>query len=551
MSIKTLNYSYHFSLNMQKRFLNLLVFLSISLFIVNCASRGTPQGGEKDVEPPKIVKSIPENYSTNFKGDEILIYFDEYIKIKELSKQLIISPPMNTIPNITPLGAASKYIKIKIYDTLLPNTTYAFNFGNSIVDNNEENPFTYYRYVFSTGDYIDSLTVKGRIKDALANEPDTFVSIMLYEANENYNDSLIYKENPKYVTNTLDSTTNFSIENVKAGKYMLLALKDENKDNKFQQKIDKIGFYKDIIEVPSTKSYDLSLFTENIDYEAKKPRLISGEKIAFGFSGDHENMNITVLSNVPDDYETRVMKDPTADSLYYFYKPKLEVDSLIFKVSNKKIIDTFSVKIKENKKDSLIISTKPRGAIGYDKDYKITANIPFKSFDKRKVTIRDKDSLNVEFESTYDTISNTYSLKFNKTENNQYEIQMLPEALTDFFENKNDTLNYKLRTDKQDSYGDLRVQLENAVYPVIVQLTDDKGVVKHERYATEKNTVDFVNLKPNTFNLRVIYDSNKNGVYDPGSFLKRRQPERVSYSSKPIEIRAGWDEITPFKLKKK
>jgi len=534
---------------MKKRFLNLLLFLIISLFIVNCANRGNPQGGEKDTQPPKIVKSTPENYSTNFTSEEIRIYFDEYIKIKDLSKQLIISPPMTTNPDITPLGTASKYIRIKIYDTLQPNTTYAFNFGNSIVDNNEENPFAYYRYVLSTGDFIDSLKVEGRIKDALAMEADPFVSVMLYEANENYTDSLVYKEAPKYVTNTLDSTTNFSIENVKAGKYVLLALKDENKDNKFQQRSDKIGFYKDIIEVPTGSSYDLTLFSENIDYKASKPKLIAGEKIVFGFSGDYKNMVIDVLSDLPSNFESKVIKDPAADSLYYFYKPKLEVDSLIFKVSNRKTIDTFSVKIKDNKRDSLLVNTEPRGTIGYEEDFKIRTNIPFKSFDKRKITILDKDSLNVDFTSTYDTLGNSYNLKFKKTEDNLYKIQVLPDALTDFFGNKNDTLNYSLRTNKQSSYGNVRIQLENAVYPVIVQLTDDKGEVKHERYAIENKPIDFVNLKPNTFNLRVIYDTNKNGVYDPGNFLKRRQSERVSYSKTPIEIRAGWDEITPFRLK--
>ena len=519
------------------------------MFVVNCANRGAPQGGEKDIDPPKIVKSIPENYSTHFKGNEILIYFDEYIKLKNLSKQLIISPPMSTIPNITPLGSPSKFIKIEIFDTLQPNTTYAFNFGNSIVDNNEENPFSYFRFVFSTGDYIDSLSVKGRIKDALAMALDDFVSVMLYEANENYNDSLVYKENPKYITNTLDSVSSFSIENVKAGKYILLALKDENNDNKFQQKTDKIGFYKDTIEVPSAESYDLTLFSENIDYKASKPRLIAGEKIVFGFSGDYKTMDIALLSNAPDTFESRIMKDPKADSLYYFYKPKLDVDSLVFRVSNKKVIDTFSVKIKENKKDSLLITTEPRGAIGYEDDFKITANIPFKSLNKNKITIRDKDSVAIDFTTAYDTITNSYRLKFKKTEDNKYKIQMLPEALIDFFEHKNDTLNFSLRTNKQSSYGSLRVQLKNAIYPVIVQLTNDKGEVKHERYATENKPVDFINLKPNTFNLRVIYDSNGNGVYDPGSFLKRQQPERVSYSNIAVEIRAGWDEIVDFKLK--
>ena len=108
---------------------NFILIISLGLLLNNCANRGTPTGGDKDITPPVITKSEPENYSTNFKATEIKIYFDEYIKINDLQKQLIISPPMDPEPEITPLGSASKYITIKIHDTLLANTTYAFNFG--------------------------------------------------------------------------------------------------------------------------------------------------------------------------------------------------------------------------------------------------------------------------------------------------------------------------------------------------------------------------------------------------------------------------------------
>ena len=201
---------------MQKKLSNFIFIITISVLLINCANRGTPQGGEKDKEPPKILKSVPANYSTNFKGKEIKIYFDEYVKLKNLQKQLIISPPMKTQPEILPLGSARKNITIKIFDTLQPNMTYAFNFGQSVVDNNEENPFPFYRYVFSTGDYIDSLTVKGEIFDAEKRKPEEFVSVMLYEIDSTYTDSIIYKESPKYVTNTLDSTTTFTIEKFKS-----------------------------------------------------------------------------------------------------------------------------------------------------------------------------------------------------------------------------------------------------------------------------------------------------------------------------------------------
>lgn len=533
---------------MQNRFLNFLFIVVIALVLTNCANRGTPTGGDKDITPPIITRSIPENYSINFKGDEIKIYFDEYVKLKNLTKQLIVSPPMATTPEITPLGTASKYISIKIFDTLQPNTTYAFNFGNSIVDNNEENPFTYYRYVFSTGDYIDSLTVKGRVMDALNLKTDNFVSVALYEADSTYRDSTIYKETPKYITNTLDSTTNFTIENVKAGKYMLRALKDLNSDNKFQQQSDKIAFYEDVIDVPTDESYDLKLFSEALDYKATRPLLVSGEKIAFGYVGEGEKMKIELLSKTTANYKYSYFKDKESDTLNYFYSPKAKSDSLIFKVTNKTVIDTFTVRIKDNKKDSLVIKSFPTGGIKYKEDFSVFANIPFKSIVESKITIMDKDSLVVPFKTTFDSFNNTYDFSFNKTEENTYNIEILPEAFTDFFENKNDTLNYNVRTKAKSSYGNIRLTLKNAKYPVIVQLTNDKGEVKAEQYATENKPIDFEHLDPATLYLRVIYDSNKNGIYDPGNYLKQIQPERVSFDTKPLDIRAGWDFPTEFIL---
>lgn len=536
---------------MQNKIINLLFIVIIALVLVNCANRGSPTGGPKDITPPQIIKSTPENYSTNFKGDEIIIYFDEYVKLKELSKQLIISPPMNRLPEITPLGGANKYIRIKIYDTLQPNTTYAFNFGNSIVDNNEENPFKYYRYVFSTGNYIDSLTVKGSVKDALEYATDQFISVVLYEADSTYTDSIVYKETPKYITNTLDSTTNFTIENIKTGKYYLRAIKDINSDNKFQQRSDKIGFYETPIEVKqdsSETSYDLTLFKEAVDYRASKPYLVAGEKIAFGFQGDYETMKIKVISNVPDNYKSRYFKDEKTDTLNYFYAPKLEVDSLLFKVINKKNIDTFKVRIKDNLKDSLVVKSSPTGSIRFDEQFSIRANIPFTKIDESKISIIDRDSTTIKFTTSYDSLSNKYSFDFDKVEDNRYRIQMLPEAVTDFFENKNDTLNFSVSTITKNNYGNARIELSNAVYPVIVQLTNEKGEVKFSSYLTERKPVDFSDIQPSKYYLRVIFDTNKNGIYDSGNYLRGRQPERVSYAKEPYEAKAGFDEIIPFKL---
>jgi uncharacterized protein (DUF2141 family) len=533
---------------MHKTISNFIFIIIICFLLANCANRGTPGGGDKDITPPNITRSIPDNFSANFTGNEIKIYFDEYIKIKDLQKQLIISPPMDPAPEVTPLGSASKYITIKIYDTLATNTTYAFNFGNSIVDNNEENPFSYFRYVFSTGDYIDSLTVKGHVIDALKRNPDNFISVALYEVDSMFTDSIIYKENPKYVTNTLDSLTTFTIENIKAGKYMLLALKDKNQDNKFQQKTDKIGFHKSYISVPSDSVFSLKLFNEAIDFKATRPKMVAGEKIDFGYEGDYKNMNIDILSNTPEDFESKIIKDKLTDSLNYFYKPKLEVDSLLFKVTNTDYDEDFTVRIRDQERDSLLMEASPTGNILLAEDFLVSANIPFSNFAERNISILDKDSTQVSFTASLDTIQNTYKIIFAKTEENQYKIQMLPETFTDFFGNTNDTLNYSLRTKKASDYSNVRVILKNAIYPVIVQLTDEKGEVKYERFAEKSQFFDFNNLTPGKYYIRVVFDANGNKKYDTGNYLKKLQPESISHFPELLDARANWDEIIEFEL---
>jgi len=523
-----------------KWFKILVLMLSISM-LYTCANRGRPSGGEIDIEPPIITKVVPENFSTNFKGNEIRIYFNEFIKVKNLQKQLIISPPMDTEPTITPLGAASKYIKIVINDTLEDNSTYAFNFGQSIVDNNEENPYDYYRYVFSTGDVIDSLSVKGSIIDAEKLKPDNFVSVMLYELDSTYTDSTVYKQKPKYITNTLDSLTSFSIDNIKEGQYKLIAIKDENGNYTYQKKNDKIGFYEGVVSVPTDSIYTIKLFKEELDFDVKRSKQIAGQKIAFGYEGDYKHMKIELLGDSLKHIESRITKDKTKDSLYFWYKPKIEKDSALFVIRNKTFVDTLTHKFRDIEKDSLTIKAIQSGTLNFIDDFMLEGSVPFVKIDENQVTILDKDSIRVPFTTSFDKLKNLYSFKFEKKESNNYNIQMLPSTFEDFFGNVNDTLSYALRTKTFADYTNIRVRLENAVYPVIVQLTTENGEVKYEQFATKEQLFDFKNLDPSMYYIRVVYDTNGNQKWDSGNFLLQKQPERVSYAKGLIDGRAGWD----------
>ena len=322
---------------MKRRIVFYGILTGLFLLAVNCAKRGNPTGGAKDTTPPEVVRADPPNESVNFDKNKIRIYFNEYIVLKNVQKQLIISPPLKQLPEITPQGGASKFIDIKINDTLAPNTTYVFNFGQSITDNNEGNPYNFFSYVFSTGSYIDSLTVSGTIKDAINRKADDFVSVMLYQIDSTYNDSIIYKKPPTYITNTLDSTTAFTLTNLRAGTYMLAAMKDVANNYVFDQKTDKIAFKKEFIAVPSDSIYEMTLFKEIPNYRLAKPVQTSGNRIIFGYEGEADSINIALLSPTPQNFRSQILKDREKDSLYYWFSD-IEADSLLFKVTHKKTV---------------------------------------------------------------------------------------------------------------------------------------------------------------------------------------------------------------------
>lgn len=527
----------------------LIIISVICIAIASCAKKGRPSGGKKDITPPVMLSATPDNYSIDFKGDEIKIYFDEYVKLDDLSKQLIISPPLNIRPLITPQGGASKYVKIKIYDTLQPNTTYSFNFGKSIVDNNESNPYPYFKYVFSTGKSIDSLELNGSIRDAIAKTADEFVSVMLYEVDSTFTDSVVYTKTPRYITNTLDSTTNYKFENLKAGKYLLTALKEESDNYKFNQKTDKIAFKKDFITIPNEDTHELILFKERQDYKALKPKHERKNRIKFRYEGEAvEDIKINLLSD--KNIVSTIIKEVDNDTLQYWFKPNVDLDSLNFTMTYKKEIDSFTVRMRKKVKvDSLAFKTVAT-SLDFNMDYKIVPSIPITSIDASKIEILDKDSTVVPFKASINKLTSVIHLKFDKKENEKYAIKIYPNAFTDFFEATNDTLGYRASTKELSAYGNIKVSLKNAPKtPLVVQLVTKKGEVKYEKTGTGVFIFDFLNVNPDTYNLRVVFDDNNNKKFDTGHYLKKIQPERVAYHPEEIEIRANWDVDEQFTLK--
>lgn len=532
---------------MIKKFTQFLLTVAIAILLVQCARRGTPTGGPKDEVPPEILRMFPDNYKVNFVNQKIEITFNEYIKLDELQKQLVVSPPLKNRPIIKPQGGVSKKLTIEITDTLLDNTTYVINFGQSIVDNTEGNPYPFFKYVFSTGTYIDSLKIEGRVSDALNQKVDEFINVMLYEVDSAYTDSIIYKETPRYVVNTLDSLTTFTMENLKPGNYRLIALKEASSNLKFDPKNDKIGFISDVITVPTDEVFELKLFEPIQDDAVRRATHIGESRIQVGYYGELDSLKIEPLDKSLIS-SSRITKLDKNDTLEYWYKPALERDSLMLITSYGNFKDTLKTRLKkELTKDSLRIAK--YGQFKLSAPLQLTANTPIEELNPLKMELIDKDSVPQDFSIRLDSLKNIMTYEFNTTQQQRYTLKLLPGAVTDFYGYSNDTITNVYTTKASSDLGNIPVNLEGGTsWPLIIQIVRENLEVVTSQIALSNGQYPFEYLEPGNYLIRIVYDRNSNGRYDPGNWLLNTQPEKVVYYPDLIELQANWDYNTTIKI---
>ena len=292
----------------------------------------------------------------------------------------------------------------------------------------------------------------------------------------------------------------------------------------------------------------MELFKEVPAFKAVKPIQASGNRLLLGYEGKAKNLNV-ILKNKNELVPTIVTQFPKKDSVQIWYKP-IKADSLNLAVTKEKYSEKFTFKIKDQKKDSLSFTPKQSGILPLDEKFTLLASRPLVKFDASKIKITDKDSVAVAFTTDYDVFTQQFILDFKIEPLQKYQFTLLPGALTDYLEQANDTLSYRLNTKNTSDYGNLRVNLQNVKqFPVIVELTTDKGEVIASAYSEKNTTIDFNNLNPALYILRIIYDENKNKEWDTGNYLEKRQSEEVIYFPTAIDVRANWDVEQVFDLK--
>lgn len=451
------------------------LFYALSIMGSGCAQVGMPTGGLRDSIPPALLNSIPPNNSTNFKGNRVTLTFDEYVHLENVQQNLLVSPT----PKINPtIDFKLKTVTIKLRDTLEPNTTYSLQLGNSIQDVNENNPSPDFTYVFSTGVYIDSLTFSGNVQLAETGKTDSTLLVFLYN---DFSDSAVYKQKPKYITR-LDSAGRFKFKNLASGVYNVFALKDESGQRVYSSKTQIFSFADSVIDIYNEVK-PIKLFAYIEEKEAPKAASNTSNK-------NKADKKLNFTSSLLN--ETQDLLTPL---------------TLVFS-------------------DSL------------------------KNFDSTKIKLTDTlfnpiSTALVFIDTTYKKIS----IQNNWEESTKYKLLIDKDFATDTLGNallENDTLSFKTKRDSE--YGSIKLifkNLEKFRRPVLQFVVNNQVA---NSYPLTSATFNQTLFNPGEYELRILDDDNQNGLWDPGNYDLKKQPEIVYSISQILSIKANWENERDIEL---
>ncbi|MDM1552212.1 Ig-like domain-containing protein [Empedobacter falsenii] len=526
-----------------------LLMLTI-LMVISCARQGSPTGGPKDETPPVFLKADPDTLATNVDVNlqEAIINFDEYILLKEYSKNVVVSPSFQIPPIVTPQALAKKYISIKFQEPLLPNTTYSFNFGDAIQDFNENNKLSNFQYVFSTGSFIDSLKVTGRVNSSYDFKLSEKILVGLYKVDSTYKDSIILQKKPYYIARANDKGE-YQLNYLASGKYKLIAFEDKVENVMYDYGKERLAFHNEPIELNANQQINLNLFNQKPAYRKPEASFKQEGLIVFKTTGATDDVTITPVGK---EFKTAyIQKFPKQDSINFWFNPKVDTivgksAKLNFKVQHKDQIDEVSALYsKSNTERKLEFKALNDQKLAPNKPFKIQANAPIKSLDLSKIYVF-KDTVSIPFKVSIDTVNaQNLNFAFEKNLDEKFEVNIYPNALTDVLGEKNDTLAYPIKMGTRGDFGHLKLTLQNTPSkPFILQFlkTDKDFTVIEELYnPANKNYFEFNFIEPGEYLFRLLVDENENGKWDTGDYLSGKQPEPIYLYPEPIKIRAMWD----------
>lgn len=538
-----------------------------ALLLYSCAQVVAPTGGKIDRIAPKPMKYQPDSAALNFNSKEILIEFDEFIQLRDLSSQLIISPPLEFQPDVTNKNTTLN-IAFNKKEQLKPNTTYSINLGNAIQDIHENNAIENFKYVFSTGTYIDSLVLKGKVESAFDHKTEKGVLVLLYR---NTDDSVIYKSMPDYFGKTKEDGT-FMIDNIAEGNYKVMALKDANANYKYDSEAESVGFVDTLVNISKNSTINIYTFQQ----PAKKffiKNALHGYygRIIFAFNKPSDSVNIKPLNVTFNEKDIFTETSRNKDSITYWFR-NVDKDSLYLQISNgEKVIDTLEFRLikkadamKTNRgtplKFNLVSSPNTNQTFELNGEMAFTFSNPFaplavEALKNKEIKMWENDTIpypesnNLFFEQKTLQSFIIKQKKGNETilpslkENTRYMIFIPPATFTDAFGFSNDSIYISFKTREEKYYGNLKLKLDlpETSGNYIVQLLDEKENVVRENNIKKSEIINYRYLLPKKYKLKIISDNNVNNKWDTGILQEKQQPEKTIYNVESVEVRSNWD----------
>lgn len=537
----------------------LLVLFVISFLLQSCARVGSPVGGPKDTLAPKFLGSNIDSARINVPRDikELRLDFDEYVTLKDINKNLSISPPIKNITRIIPSSIANKFVLIQWKDTLQANTTYNFNFGNAISDNNENNILRYFNFAFSTGEKLDDLYISGEIKDALSlkkTSENKFV-VGLYPVK----DTIDYKQKPYYITK-VDDDGYYELNYLAPGKYRIIAFEDENGNSIYDPGKEKVGFQKEPVVVEkSISGLNVKL------YPSKKPvKYLEMKEVPGGvlmtFEGRPDSVRVQSQNEKLTDY--KVTHAPKSDSVRIWFDAvksnlgQTTVENVKFGYNagvKKDTLYNASLFYRYNTKNAMDINSDNGGGMLAPKEnFKIISNYYINKLSTDKWIFRAAgDSLNTLPFTAKISETNPYQIIVNAdfVSGKKYQLTVPKETVSSFYAKNYQSKRFDFEVDKVENYGSLTFMLENApMSSYWIQLVDSSEKVLYQKY-TKGTDVKFDILKPAEYIVRILVDNNENKYWDEADFQNDIFAEDSYIYYKTVIVRPLWDSNEKWDLK--
>lgn len=551
---KVLENNVYFCVNiLMKRFFLLLV---LAFLVQSCARVGSPVGGGKDTLAPKFLSSNIDSSRINVDRNikELRIDFDEYITLKDIQKNLNISPPITNITRILPSNIANKFLVIQWSDTLQANTTYNFNFGNSIVDNNESNALRYYNFAFSTGDKLDDLYVSGEVRDAIAIKKQSSSENKMVVGLYQQKDTIDYKKKPYYITK-VDDDGYYELNYLAPGKFKIIAFDDENGNSIYDMGKEKIGFQKEALDIEkSISGLNLKIYPSKKAVKYKEMKEVSGG-ILMLFEGNPQDVKVKSINEKLQDL--KVTHRPKSDSVkIWFDAVKSDIgqkvtENLKFSYDDGKKQDTVSVFYKYNPKNTMDVVGDNNGNLLAPKtDLKLLSNYVVDKISPEKWELKS-DSLTTQKFTARISESNPYQIlitsdfEFGK----KYQLTVPKETISSFYAKNSQSKRFDFEVDKVENYGSLTFELKNEpLENYWIQLLDTSEKAIYQKF-TKGKTVVFDILKPGEYIVKILVDNNGNSYWDEADFENQIFAEDAYLYYKKAIVRPLWESREDWDLK--